>query len=109
MDLTEEQMRLIALLPSDPGFVLLLDSIQADLDDLADQMEVEQDDRKLAGMTREWQAMRKVLGALKSRPEMIRKEWEESEHYPEELRLPPPVRTPPPATKQVPPPPKVKL
>lgn len=109
MNLTEEQMRLIALLPSDPGFLLLLDSLQADLDDLSDRMETEQDDRKLAGMTREWQAMRKVLGALKTRPEMIRKEWEESDHYPEELRPPPPPKVAPPPPKQVPPPPRVKL
>ena len=86
MQLTEEDMRLIAQLTSDPGYMLLIDSIQADLDDLADRMEQEQDDRRLAGLTREWQATRKVVAALRTRPERIREEYAGMDHFPDELR-----------------------
>lgn len=86
-------MRLIAALPADPGFMLLLDSIQADLDDIADYMSREVDDRKLLALAHRWQALKNVLDALKQRPENIRQELSGTEETPEELKPPPVTKT----------------
>lgn len=103
MNLDPEQMRLISLLVHDPGYMLLLDSIQADLDDLADLMEREPDEKRLMFITRKWQVLRSLLSTLKLRPQKIREEVEEMNLYPEELRPAPPkpeASLPKPSLKQ---------
>ena len=93
MTLTVAQMRLIAALPADPGFILLLDSLQADLDDIGDYMAREVDDPKLLALAHRWQALKNVLDALKNRPENVREELSGTEETPEELKPPPVPKT----------------
>lgn len=69
--ITAEQLQAIATLRFHPGFVHLLDSMQADLDDETDKLAetpVTQD--ALYALAR-WQAHRQVLATLRDRPAHI--------------------------------------
>lgn len=69
--LTPQQQQLVAQLKDDPGYLTLLDSIQAQIDDVADELEnassAELEQRKL----NLWRAMRKILSTLRFVPEQI--------------------------------------
>lgn len=64
-------MEAIADLLNHPGYPLLLEHVQRDIDDLADRIEISAShdaDRDLLG---QWKAMRKVLRTLKETPVLM--------------------------------------
>lgn len=67
----EDQLKAVAELVYHPGYIALLDFIQADIDNLADKMAETSDARELLSITRRWQARREHLYILKTCPEQF--------------------------------------
>ena len=64
----EEQLKAIAELIYHPGYIALLDFLQADIDTLADRMAEAVEEKELIALTRRWQARRDHLYILKTHP-----------------------------------------
>lgn len=75
--MTDQEFELIASLRQDPAFLLLLDKIQARVDDLADELAYAETKHSETKLLAEWRAMRRILHELKTGPEEIGKALEE--------------------------------
>lgn len=74
MNLTGDQMRWIAELKGLAGYQLLLDCVQAHIDDLDDAMDMAGEDKKLLELARSRKSIRTVLHILKTVPEKLAQE-----------------------------------
>lgn len=70
--LTLEEQQALADLAESYAFNLLLDAIQADIDDLADEIASARSDEEERRAVSEWRAMRQILFRLKSIPSAAR-------------------------------------
>ena len=75
--LTKEEMQLVASLRGNTGFMLLLEKIEAIIDNLEISIELEKNEQNVLQKARFWQFLRRVHRVLKSTPEEMAAELEE--------------------------------
>lgn len=91
MRLSFIQLQGLDRLRSMPEFVLLLDAIQADIDDLADAIESARTDEEERRAVSEWRALRSCLRRLRGIPESLSSEAAELREALGPSQAPPPA------------------
>lgn len=85
MNLTTKDKQTIAALTSHPGYKLLLEAIQAEIDYLQDELQESDSETTDKRLVDKWRALRKTLIILKFKPQEIAEDLDQEKEEIEQM------------------------